>query len=176
MNEIELQQKIAEYFAKLSPEMQKVFESMEWLKTLQSISEKYSLNKEQIETLGTETTLVLLGIIQTEEYEENIRKEINLPLEKMEDMILEINSIILSPIREGLSNAFEKNINDLVKEEENKNTNKIKINIAEDFNKVQKVETNYSLVDKTKQNSIKDITKEDTTTPKTIDPYRMPIE
>ncbi|MFA6339255.1 MAG: hypothetical protein WCW87_04355 [Candidatus Paceibacterota bacterium] len=109
MDQTQLQQKIAEYYQKLPKETQEVFSSMHWLETLQTISKKYGLNEEQIQTLGTETTLVLLGIIHLDEYEEILIKEIKISEESIEKMILEINDSILKTIRPQLAEVFNKN-------------------------------------------------------------------
>ncbi len=63
MDKEELQKKIAEYYLKLPKEAQEVFSSMKWLETLKNICEKYSLDENQIKTLGIETSLILLGIV-----------------------------------------------------------------------------------------------------------------
>jgi hypothetical protein len=110
MHPEELQKNIALYYSKLSPNAQKVFSSMEWLQTLQIISTKYNLNVEQTQTLGTETTLVLLGIISSGEYEETLKKEIVLSVEYPERLITEIKDSILNTIQPELTEAFETNI------------------------------------------------------------------
>lgn len=109
MNPEELKQKIAYYFSRLPAEAQNLFAGMAWLETLKRISGKFSLSDTQIETLGTETTLVLLGIISTEEYEKMLTDELKLPPERLEALLMEINGLILNPVRMELKNAFEKN-------------------------------------------------------------------
>lgn len=109
MDQQELQKNIALYYSKLSPSAQKVFSSMEWLQTLQTISTKYNLSAEQTQTLGTETTLVLLGIIDISEYEENLKKELLLAVEYPERMINEIKDSVLNTIQPELTEAFETN-------------------------------------------------------------------
>jgi hypothetical protein len=118
MDQTQLQQKIAEYYQKLPKELQEIFSSMEWLKKLEEVSQKYGLSEKQIETLGTETTLVLLGIIHEEEYEDNIKKEIALPQASMENLMLEINNSILKNIKPQLTEVFKTNNNGEVKIEE----------------------------------------------------------
>ena len=109
MNQQELQQKIAEFYAKLPPKAQEIFYGMGWLETLRGISTRYGLNETQIQTIGTETMLVLLGLIHIEEYESILEKEIALPKDKMEVMMQEINTLILSPIRPELTEVFNTN-------------------------------------------------------------------
>ncbi len=109
MDKIELQQKIALYYSKLPPSVQVLFSSMKWLETLRIISRKYGLNDKQTETLGTETTLVLLGIIHPVEYEEVLTKELGLSTDSTDRMLVEIEESILKTIRPQLSQAFEAN-------------------------------------------------------------------
>ena len=109
MNKEELQQKIAEYYGKLPKEAQIVFSSMTWMETLKDIGVKYSLNNNQIETLGTETTLVLLGIIHIEEYQKILEKELGLEKEITEKIIIEIDENILKTIKSQLAETFESN-------------------------------------------------------------------
>ena len=109
MDPKELQEKIALYFSKLPPDAQEVFSSMKWLETLQTISLKYNLNQKQQETLSTETTLVLLGIIHLVEYEENLTNELGLERDPSERMLVEIQDSILKNIRPQLIQAFDAN-------------------------------------------------------------------
>ena len=109
MDQTELQQKIAEYYVKLPEEAQKVFSSMQWLETLKQMGEKYGLNDQQMETLGTETTLVLLGIIHSDEYEEILKNEIKVSEDSMTKLLAEINESILNTIRPQLEETFIKN-------------------------------------------------------------------
>ena len=109
MDQEQLQQKIAEYYAKLPNNVQVVFSSMKWMEVLETISAKYSLKEEQNATLGTETMLVLLGIIHHVEYNEVLEKELGLPKPDLEKMLTEIDDAILRPIRSQLSEQFHKN-------------------------------------------------------------------
>ena len=117
MNKEQLQQKIAEYYGKLPKEAQIVFSSMTWMETLKDIGVKYSLNNNQIETLGTETTLVLLGIIHIEEYQKILEKELGLEKEITEKIIIEIDENILKTIKDALSKTFEANAISLAEKE-----------------------------------------------------------
>jgi hypothetical protein len=116
MNPTQLQQKIAEYFQKLPKEAQESFSSMAWLETLKTISTKYRLNEAQIETLGAETTLVLLGIINTDEYQKNIEKELTLSQDTTQKIFTEINESVLSTIKTQLAQTYEQNAQSLAEE------------------------------------------------------------
>ncbi len=109
MDKKELQEKIALYYSKLPPNAQAVFSSMKWLETLKTISQKYGLNEAQIQTLGTETTLVLLGIIHLVEYEEALTNELKLSRDTTEKILMEIEESIIRAVRPQLVRAFEEN-------------------------------------------------------------------
>jgi len=116
MNKEQLQQNIAKYYAKLPVELQQFFSSMEWMRILNNISEKYSLNEEQISTLGTETTILLLGIVHADEYKKTLEKNINLPKNIFETMFSEIDNSILKNIYTELDQAFTINVDSLLEE------------------------------------------------------------
>lgn len=118
MDEKELQKQIALYYSKLPADVQEIFSKMEWLETLKQISLKYSLNDKQIQILGTETTLVLLGIIHLDEYEKKVMDELDLSKESSDKMLGEINESILKSVRPQLSLTFDKNIKDLAQEQD----------------------------------------------------------
>jgi hypothetical protein len=110
MDQTELQQQIAEYYLRLPKDAQISFATMKWMDTLKVISAKYTLSNQQIESLGTETTLVLLGIISIEQYTQVLFEEINLPQDAIEKMIGEIEDGILKNVRPDLEQAYEGNL------------------------------------------------------------------
>lgn len=116
MDKEELQQKIALYYSKLPPNMQELFSSMAWLETIKIISEKYSLSDEQASNLGSNTTLVLLGIIHPDEYQEILKKEINISSEKLDQMLFEINNSVIKNVRGDLVKSYGGNLADLIEE------------------------------------------------------------
>ena len=124
MDQKELQEKIALYFSKLTPKAQASFSSMLWLEILKGIADKYSLTAKQIETLSTETTLMLLGIIHTDEFEKALYDELGLPEEITAEIIAEIDSSILKGIRGELNDTYQKNTKELEGEQNKKYENK----------------------------------------------------
>lgn len=123
MNQEELQKTIAEYYQKLPQGAQRVFAEMKWLADLRAISQKYSLSEEQIQTLGTETTLVLLGVIRLDEYEEMLSKEIAIGRDKIDQLTAEIDEKILRNIRGDLNNSYSNNLADILEKEAQKENN-----------------------------------------------------
>ncbi|NVN96661.1 hypothetical protein HXX01_00165 [Candidatus Nomurabacteria bacterium] len=113
MDQTQLQEKIALYYQKLPEETKVLFAGMSWLETLKELDTKYGLNDEQIKSLGTETTILLLGIISPEDYEQTLKTEVKLDGTKTEDLIREIDEKILKDISPKLYEAFNKNIGEL---------------------------------------------------------------
>lgn len=109
MNPEELQKNIALYYSRLPKEAQEIFAKMDWLERLKSLTAMYGLTPEQQEILGTETTLILLGVINQEEYEATLRNELGLKPELMDKILLEIKSGILKPIAPQLAVTYQKN-------------------------------------------------------------------
>jgi DNA repair ATPase RecN len=99
MDQTQLQQQIAEYYQKLPPKAQTAFSSMQWMETLQAIAKKYTLDAQQVQTLGTETTLALLGITSIEQYAKNLAAEIALPKDSMVTMLAEIGDSVFKDIQ-----------------------------------------------------------------------------
>ena len=119
MDKDQLQQKIAEYYAKLPPKMQEIFAKMEWMEVLKGISAKYNLKEEEISSLGTETTLLLLGIIHPDEYINFLEKEITVSEDIKVKIGNEINEKVLTMIRGDLESAHLANTLELGEAEMN---------------------------------------------------------
>lgn len=110
MDKEQIKNHIAEYYAKLPPKAQEVFANMQWINILRSLSKKYNLNQEQIATLGTETTLVLLSLINKEEYKKMLIDEIKISQVAMVGLVKDIEDSILNPISKLLEEAYSINI------------------------------------------------------------------
>ncbi len=115
MDQQELQKQIALYYSKLPPEVQTVFAKMEWLENLKTLSASYNLTDEQIQNLGTETTLVLLGIIHIEEYAQKLLG-LGLSNDNTQKLLGDIDEKILKDVAPQLVETFTKNVADLEKE------------------------------------------------------------
>lgn len=113
MDQTQLQQQIALYYSKLPADMQVMFSSMKWMDSLQEISTRYRLTEDQKATLGSETTLVLLGIVDATEYNTYLQNEIAVPADSMTKMLSEINTSIIGTIRPQLTETFQKNAAEL---------------------------------------------------------------
>ncbi|HAE36447.1 MAG: hypothetical protein UR85_C0002G0069 [Candidatus Nomurabacteria bacterium GW2011_GWF2_35_66] len=121
MDQTQLQEKIALYYQKLPEETKVLFAGMSWLETIKEIDTKYSLNDEQIKSLGTETTLLLLGIIDPNDYEQTLREEVKLEEGKTDDIIKEVNEKIVKDIAPLIYKSYTDNIAEFEKEAYAKN-------------------------------------------------------
>lgn len=109
MDKEQLQQKIREYYLKLSPNAQASFGSMTWIDTLEKIFSMHPIDDEQKETVITETMLVMLGIIHLEEYENIILNGIGLEKDISYKLLVDIDKMILKDLRSDLTETFMKN-------------------------------------------------------------------
>lgn len=116
MDQTQLQEKIALYYKKLPEETKVLFAGMSWIETLQEINVKYSLNEEQIKTLGTETTILLLGIISLEDYVQTLKTEVQIENNKTDQIIDEIGQKILKDIAPLLYDSYSKNVEEMLTE------------------------------------------------------------
>jgi hypothetical protein len=116
MDQTQLQQKIALYYSKLPENLQQFFAGMNWINTLQEISVKNNLSEEQIKTLSTETTLILLCIVSIEDYVKMVESELKLSKEQADTILAEINEKIFKDIGYEIEETFTKNINSLAEE------------------------------------------------------------
>lgn len=109
MDQQELQKTIAKYYQKLPPKLQESFASMNWVEIIRGIKDKNNLSEEQTQTLSIETTLLLLAIINKEEYESILNKDLGLERAKLDLILKEIDAYILNSMGLELRSTFEKN-------------------------------------------------------------------
>lgn len=117
MDQTEVQKNIALYYSKLPTELQENFSSMKWMEALERLSAKHSLSETQKQTLGTETMLVLLGMISLEEYEDNLKKDLGLQDPAFVNVMDDIDGMVLGINRDKLAAAFAKNTSPQTPEE-----------------------------------------------------------
>lgn len=109
MDQQELQNTIAKYYAKLPSKVAEYFASMSWIEIIKGIKEKNNLSDNQLQTLSIETTLLLLAVISKEEYETILEKDLELEKSKLDLILKEIDAYILNNILLELRATFEKN-------------------------------------------------------------------
>jgi len=170
MDQNQLQQKIVEYFQKLPKEAQDSFSSMVWMDKLKEIISIYSLNADQIEILGAETTLVLLGIVDIAEYKKILENELKLNKDLFIKLATNIDNDILFKIKDQLTETFEANAIALAEEKYggDKNIderfNRLPAEVQDAINKSNYQETLYLIAKKYKVSIEKMGTLEEITT------------
>ncbi len=117
MNQEELQKTIAEYYSKLPTKAQEMFSRMDWMQILDSIATKYILTPNQIQTLGAETTMLLLGIVHPEEYEKTVMNELAVPKDIAGKIVEEVNNTIVKDFRLMLTETYNANTVDIAEKE-----------------------------------------------------------
>lgn len=96
--------KLDERFANLDPKVKEAITNSQYQKNLYTIAGKYGLNMADMGTLDEVTTKVMLGAISNENYGAELAKNTNIPKEKLDAMILDVNEMVFKNIRSFLMN------------------------------------------------------------------------
>lgn len=95
-------QMIKERFDALPKMIQEVILSTNYEETLLEIGKKYNLNVEQLGILERETTLVMMGLTPTKDFETELTRELNVDKIKGFQIVKDINEKVFLKIRELL--------------------------------------------------------------------------
>ncbi len=104
---------IKEKFDALPKSIQEVILSSNYENSLLEIGQQYKLNVEQLGVLERETTLVMMGLIPTKDFENELTQELGVEKEKGTQITKDINEKIFIRIRELLkimNTPIEENI------------------------------------------------------------------
>jgi len=102
-----LQIKIAEARAGLSKESRAAIDDVDWKFILLGMNKKY--NSDQLENLVTETELLLCGILNPDQYENELEKRIMLPKEDIISLLNDVDRLVFKKIQEALEKRIEGN-------------------------------------------------------------------
>ncbi len=94
-------------FAELPQQVQRAIESADVQKNLQLLSTKHKLHIDQWELLENEVRLVLYGFQPAEKLEENIARELEMPLESAQALANDIATTVFEPIRNELEQELK---------------------------------------------------------------------
>ncbi len=94
--------KLEERYKEIPDEVRDAISSVELAKKLQEIGLAHHLHIDQIEILGENTGLVMLGLLSPTKFNESIREDLNLDPETANKITGEINQHIFLPIRDHL--------------------------------------------------------------------------
>ncbi|MBI2618036.1 hypothetical protein HYW58_01130 [Candidatus Kaiserbacteria bacterium] len=93
---------LRERFTKLPPKLQEAITSAEVAEKLRVISQKYRLHLDQGQILENETYMILLGIEETEKYEENLKKELGISPKDAGKIAHDVGKEIFLSVRDTL--------------------------------------------------------------------------
>ena len=108
MEQEEIKNAIIERFNNLQPEIRNIILDENYDKTLYNISQKYKMTPEQVQDFELNTTLVLLGQTHPNDYEKELKEDIKLPKETIENIVQEVKEQILKNIYQTLKDNFTK--------------------------------------------------------------------
>jgi hypothetical protein len=93
---------IQETFEKLPLYVQEGIKSVPWTDGLQKVTEKEHLHIDKMETVQTETLLMVLGLIDDVEYIGKIHEILGISGEKLDSFIEDVNKEVFLPLREEI--------------------------------------------------------------------------
>lgn len=96
------QDKIKKQFAALPKDIQQALASSETAERIKNISQRNGLNLDQEERLKTEVAITLFAFEHYSDFIENIRRELEVDLNKAQKVGQEINSEVFRPIKQAL--------------------------------------------------------------------------
>jgi len=164
MDQEEIKKSIVERFNNLQPEIQKAIMDPDYEQHVYNIAKKYNLSTEQTEEFESDTTLVMLGQIHPNDYNETLVDDLNLPADKINEIVNDVNEKILKPIRDLLKNNFEED--DRIESE--------LINIPTPPYAKTEVKIEAPKVDEAPKNIIEEKLKNQTTSNNTVSDYTIP--
>ncbi len=115
----DVRQDLQTRFALLPQEIQDIVSSSDYQIKLFELAKKYKLTYEQLGTLELETTMVLLGTSNPNNYQATVAGELKKKPEEISEMIEEIKNQIFGPIHTSLMNLYK---NDETSDEETTET------------------------------------------------------
>lgn len=111
MNE-ETQKIIEDQMATLPPEIKTILADFDWATKANELGAKYQLHIDQIGALQTEILMVLIGIVPPDEFENEIKTHLNLPQEKIPQIVNDANEMIFKPVRQALVDIYDQVLTD----------------------------------------------------------------
>jgi hypothetical protein len=107
MEKIELQNQIEDRLAEIPEDVRLAILSSNFESQIQEIGKGHALHVDQLEALGDETMLVMLGFSQREKFAENIQAHVRVSLDEAHKIASEISDKIFLPIRESMKKFAE---------------------------------------------------------------------
>jgi hypothetical protein len=107
MDEPNAKQIMVDAFKRLPTKIQQAILSADLPQKLQTISRKHNLHLDQTSSLETETVLVMLGIQPSDNFIENLERELRVEREEAVLIANDINELILKDIKDSLRELYK---------------------------------------------------------------------
>ncbi len=97
---------MADRFALLPEELQKVIMGSDYQQKLFDIAKTHKMTFEELGTLELETTMVLLGMTRPEEYRDEMQVELKKNDIEIDALVKDVNEKVLAPVRGALERVY----------------------------------------------------------------------
>ncbi len=98
---------IEEQMKKLPEAIRNLFLDEKLKEKIAGIGKRNGLTMEQLKLLETETYLVMIGLVHTEEYKDALKEQLGVEDEKLSNIVSDINKEILDEVKEILADVYE---------------------------------------------------------------------
>lgn len=102
-----LQLDILQARANLPPLTKRAIDSIDWRKSVKTLERKYK--PEQIKVIEEKTELLLSGLIEVDDFPEELGFALNFSKEKIASVLIELNTLVFEKIQEALEGEIKKN-------------------------------------------------------------------
>jgi hypothetical protein len=109
----EIEEIIKRQMKKLPIEVRKLFVNLELSNRVENIGKKNGLNPEQIETLQTEVTLVMLGLVLPDDFPNELENNLKIDVVKLDNIVNDVRQQLFRDVKEKLEEAYGKIEDDL---------------------------------------------------------------
>jgi hypothetical protein len=98
----EFQKKVEEQINQLPDQIKKLILGNEWKQWVGQIVKKNTLNLDQASSLESEIFVFLIGLVGIFDLRKSIQTELNIPVSKVNDIMIDINDMIVEPLKQKL--------------------------------------------------------------------------
>ena len=104
--ENEIEKKLEETFETLPKDVQEALSSVDVSQKIMEVAKTHGILLDAVETLSDETTMVMLGLENPNEFPGGIEAKLGVSKEKAEQIAKDIDTQIFEPIRESLKKIY----------------------------------------------------------------------
>lgn len=121
----ELKNKINEKMNAIPPKYKEVIDNFGWEKIIEEVGKEHDLYYDQIESLYIETFLVILGLTDPDDFVYSLEDELVIENGKANELAKDIDTKLLTPLRNALEKKFPEGLSDEHLEDEDTIQNSI---------------------------------------------------